>query len=618
MERIRRTRSFATLAALALVLVASEGATPAMAQDAPTPPANQDAPRQQRGGQAQDGQGGGRRGGGGNMFGRGFGRMGGMGGQSLMGQFRAAFEPDFMRRDLPLFKEQLELQEAQTAVLEQLYRDYEDAFNPAREEMQSAMQDLGRQMMAPMMNAGIQQRMGEAMQKAREQMEQLAAEKGEELSSEERRQFFAEQMQKMGEEVQKELKASGAFDEMRAGLKSMVTDFTKWRETKERLRTSLVDGLQASLTDAQKQKWPAFQRFIAREKTLPQGTLSGENVNLFIVLDEAGLSKEVFQTITPTMDQYELELDEALRTRNEFIAANEAKFLQAVADGDTAAAKRFVERATTLREKVRDVNDRYRETLISQLPAADGARVRKTALASAYERIYRPTRVERAFEAIAEMEGIEAAVRDSLAALEQQYSTELGSVNDRMLQATRKQEPSQQTDEVVRVVGMLSGEAPFQPMMRGGRDEGEMGELMDKRRDMDDTYMDRIKALLSAEQFESLPQGGGGGGGRGGNGGGGGGGAFGGGGPITLADLPEGPRERMKEFDTNNDGTIDEAERAKMVEQFRERGFGGPGGGGLGAPGGGQGGGGQGGGGRGGRGGNGGSGGGSNGAGAGN
>lgn len=617
MERIRRTRSFATLAALSLVLVASEGATRAMAQDAPTPPANQDAPRQQRG-QAQDGQGGGRRGGGGgNMFGRGFGRMGGMGGQNLMGQFRAAFEPDFMRRDLPLFKEQLELQEAQTAVLEQLYRDYEDAFNPAREEMQSAMQDLGRQMMAPMMNSGIQQRMGEAMQKAREQMEQLAAEKGEELSPEERRQFFAEQMQKMGEEVQKELKASGAFDEMRAGLKSMVTDFTKWRETKERLRVSLVDGLQASLTDAQKQKWPAFQRFIAREKTLPQGTLSGENVNLFIVLDEAGLSKEVFQTITPTMDQYELELDEALRTRNDFIAANEAKFLQAAADGDTAAAKRFVERATTLREKVRDVNDRYRETLISQLPAADGARVRKAALASAYERIYRPTRVERAFEAIAEMEGIESAIRDSLAALEQQYSTELGSVNDRLLQATRKQEPSQQTDDVVRVVGMLSGEVPFQPMMRGGgRDEGEMGELMDKRRDMDDTYMDRIKALLSAEQFESLPQGGGGGGrgGNGGGGGGGGGGPFGGGGPITLADLPEGPRERMKEFDTNNDGTIDEAERAKMVEQFRERGFGGPGGGQ-----GGQGGGGQGGGGRGGRGGNGGGGnGGNSGGGAGN
>ena len=59
---------------------------------------------------------------------------------------------------------------------------------------------------------------------------------------------------------------------------------------------------------------------------------------------------------------------------------------------------------------------------------------------------------------------------------------------------------------------------------------------------------------------------------------------------LKLSDLPEQAQERMKQFDKNNDGTIDDTERQAMMEEFRQRG--GPGamfGGG--GPGGGQGGG---------------------------
>jgi hypothetical protein len=136
----------------------------------------------------------------------------------------------------------------------------------------------------------------------------------------------------------------------------------------------------------------------------------------------------------------------------------------------------------------------------------------------------------------------------------------------------------------VRVVGLLNGDVSFASMM--GRDRnnqtGEVAEITQKRRETNDTYMERLKSLLTPEQFESLPRGGGGGGGRGGNGGGGGGGGGGGmfgSGPIKLSDLPEQAQERMKQFDTNSDGTIDDAERSKMMEAFRNRGGGGGGGG---------------------------------------
>ena len=57
---------------------------------------------------------------------------------------------------------------------------------------------------------------------------------------------------------------------------------------------------------------------------------------------------------------------------------------------------------------------------------------------------------------------------------------------------------------------------------------------------------------------------------------------MGGNGPIKLSDLPQQAQDRMKQFDKNNDGTIDEKERAAMSEAFRGGGGGGGGGGGRG------------------------------------
>jgi hypothetical protein len=519
------------------------------------------------------------------MF-RGMGRMG------IQSQIREAFEPDFVRRDVPLFKEQLTLEEAQLAVLEQLMNDYEDAFNPARDQMNEQMQSIGRQMMAPMMSPDMQEKWRGAMDEARAQMEQMAAEKGAELTQEERQQFFRSQMEKLGEQVRTEMKSSGAFDQMRASLGEMVTDFGKWQESKARMRKTFVDGLQASLNDGQQKKWPAFERFLAREKTLPRGTISGESVNLFFVLDEAGLSKETFAKLQPIMDEYELQLDAALRARNEFLAQNEGKYLAAIQGGDMDGAKRFADRSIEMRERVRDVNDRYREAICAELDPADASRVRQEALAAAFERVYAQNRVQRAFEAAEKIEGLEAAVLESIKTLAGQYVTEVGPMNDRIAQAIRKEEPPRLTEDMTRVVGFLSGDVPMSQMFRPRPQDGESQELFDKRTEMNDRYMSRLEGLLTPEQFESLPKGRESG--RGGQGGPG--GMFGGGaGPIKLADLPEQAQERMKRFDKNNDGTIDDTERQAMMAEFRERG--GPGmmfgGGGNGGGRGGNGGGGQ-------------------------
>jgi len=582
----RPSRLSSTTGGLLAVTVAAVALTTAdaLAMQAPA----------QGAGQAQDGGGGGGGGrgqGGGGGGGRGRGGMfGGMGrGMGIQNQFREAFEPDFVRRDIPLFKEQLSLEDAQMVIVEQLMRDYEDAFEPAREAMMEQMQDIGRQMMAPMMGPEMQQRWQETMQAARDQMEQMAAEKGGELTPEERQRFFREQMEKMGETVRAEMKTSGAFDQMRASLGEMVTDFNAWQGTKSKLRAGFVDGMKAALSEPQSQKWPAFERFLSREKTLPRSTISGEGVNLFIVLDEAGLSKETFAKLQSIMDEYELQLDAALKARNDFLGSNEAKYLEAIQSGDSDAAKRFANRAMELRQKVREVNDRYREAICGQLEAADAARVRTAALAAGFERVYGSNRMKRAFEGALKLEGITQEVVDAIKALEAQYDLEVSPLNDRIAQEIRKEEPARQTEEMVRVVGFLTGDVPMSQMFRGGRggqgdQDAQSNKLLEQRGEMNDSYMNRLEALLTPEQREQLPRGG-----RGGQGGGMGGMFGGGGGPIKLADMPEQAQERMKPFDKNNDGTIDDTEREAMIQEFRQRGggfFGGGGGGGGGGRGG--------------------------------
>jgi hypothetical protein len=140
-------------------------------------------------------------------------------------------------------------------------------------------------------------------------------------------------------------------------------------------------------------------------------------------------------------------------------------------------------------------------------------------------------------------------------------------MNDRIVQALRKEEPVNQTEEITRVVGFMSGDVPMSQMFRrggggAGSGRGESQELFDKRNETNDTYMERLEKLLTPEQFESLPKGN-----RGGQGG-----MWGNNGPIKLSDLPQQAQDRMKQYDKNNDGTIDDTERQAMMEDFRQRG----------------------------------------------
>ena len=522
-----------------------------------------------RGGQAGPGGQGQQSGGRGN---RGMGRM------SAFGQNRQQFEPDFMKRDVPLFNEQLGLEETQVVIIETIISDYEDEFTPAAEEARQAFQDSTRAMMQSFMGGMDQQAIGETFRTVQQQLEQIRQDSGAEVDPDTRRKLFEENFRALGEQMQTQRAANGGADETRRILADLSEVTREWSMKKALLRTMVIDGSKAVLSPTQMTKWDGFERFLRRERAMGNGVLSGESVNLIFVLDEAGLSQASIDLLKPALDVYELDLDMHLKNRDDFLLQSEAKLMKSVVDSDNTSAMNVVKRQIELRRAVRDCNDNYRSQMAARLSPEEAVLFATAVNKAAYERIFQRTGTHRAFEAALEFE-LEPSTYAMMNELFAAYQLDLGNLNERLVTATKKVEPEQRIKEAEQVLAMIDGTGDIVEMFSRGRRGGQGGSgdpsdptsvIYDERREKDDTFRERLEALLTPEQVEQLPRRGRGGqGGQGGMG-------FGNG---KIADLPERMQERAKEFDKNKDGTIDEAEAKQLMESMRSggRGLGGQG-----------------------------------------
>jgi hypothetical protein len=549
-------------------LVASESLV--LAQN--EPPAGQNGG--QRGG---DQNARGQRGGGGGM-GRMFGGMGGQrGGMGGMGRgmqdMREALEADFQRRDVPIFVRQLNLTEDQSGVLETLFVDYETSFQPEAEAIQSAMMDIGRNMMQSFNSPERREQMQQMREKFQQEFEAAEAANGP-MDDDARRAFFRERMQKAVEEFAQQSQVNGLDAEVKAAMGQLLEKMEAWQSRKAQLRDNFTTGMKAVLDDDQLAQWPAFERFLTREKTLPRGRISGENLNLFFVVDELRMPPEEFAKLEPIFDDYETRLDNALRARNAYVEESMPKIMKAMQSQDSADAGRIFKRQADLRAAVRDVNEEFRKAMVNALGESAWAKtLDKAVLAGGWDRFYRPTNTDRMFEEAVKIEGLDPAVLQSVTDLYAGYRGELAPLNDRLKDLARTEEPDQIVRDGERFVSMIS--QGIGGMARafggGGAEEREdpMRKVFDDRTELGTRYEERLKALLTPEQFEKLPRG------RGARGAGGPGGNF---DPNAFLDrIPEEQRKQfMEAVDKNKNGQIDEDERDGirdyMRQQFQNRG----------------------------------------------
>lgn len=473
----------------------------------------------------------------GGPFGRGFGGVGG---------FADAFQQDFSTRDLRLFTDELQLDDMQQVIVETLLEDYTLAYDQGvaelREKFTQARQateaaDQERQTPEDAARAARRAQMFQRMTEIRQQVEMLRQQGGNHADPEEVRRMFQERFQALRTEYADVMGEGGpggpgggpggGMPEMRniqQMMAAMSDHMQRWTTRKQQLAQQFLVDVQAQLDDDQQAQWPAFDRQLRREKTLPRGTLSGESLNLFTLLTEISpdravrermnetfgdedfaeelmadlnLDEALQQGLQPILDEYDLALDQALRARNDHLRTSQDDLFKAIQKLDSEDGIRILERQTQLRVTVRDTNLRYADLLAAAMPDELAATFRKAANERGFSRVFRRTQTQRMFRAARELENMTPEALAAIDVLEQSYLTELGAANERLVLLTRQHEPEQQLERARQMASRLLGTPRTET-------EDPIRKANEQRNQLGQRYQDQLKAMLTPSQWEAL------------------------------------------------------------------------------------------------------------------
>jgi hypothetical protein len=351
--------------------------------------------------------------------------------------FTEAMQREYLNRDLVIFADALELDQVQRDILDNLFDDYKRDFEDGLRQMQQQLQDM------------------------KEQLQQSAD--------------------------QKQI------------LSMIFVPFEDWAEARAKLGDEFVRSVKTILNQQQQQVWPSFERRLLREKTLSKGVLSGESVNLLLIIDQLDLPTPVQEDVQPVLDEYEITLDRALRQRNEMVRRSQARMIRALQEQDPDESLKLVDEQLRERERVRDVNDLFIQRIAASLPATYGADFYGRAMEQAYPQAYRPTAGERMYKSAMELEEIDPATRENVSALLEAFRAELQVFADDVVETIRRHEPKQKRYRVELYAARMKGTEP------SGRTPDPVLTKMRDREQLDERFISILQGLLSGDQFASLP-----------------------------------------------------------------------------------------------------------------
>ena len=403
--------------------------------------------------------------------------------------------PEWTRRDLQALAQDLALSQDQMTVVEQLFAEYEQSFAAGAAALREAIADMRPRNWdldpeAARRREAIVERMEELMELMRHLDDDDAA-------SEEQLQRARTELNELRREMQSLRPGPVAEAQMQQMMAEASAAADAWRTQRQALGDEFVRNVMAVLDDAQQARWPQVERRQLRRKALGYGRLSGESVDLIRIVDELALDEETMQTISLLLQDYELQLDEAIRRRNEMLEQSRRQLQAALEQGDVRARRATLEQEMQARIALRDVNDRFAESIAAALPEALGEAFTATYRARAYPRIFRATPTQRQFAAAKELPGLDADTAAAIADLGRAYDAELQAMNVELLQLTRLHEPTAMTR---RGMGRAArGRA-------ADRTEADMlQEAFARRQAFGERYVQQLHAMLTPEQVKQLP-----------------------------------------------------------------------------------------------------------------
>ena len=271
-----------------------------------------------------------------------------------------------------------------------------------------------------------------------------------------------------------------------------------WRVESRQLADQVMDDLHGLLNREQIQMWDSYSRKLFRLKYLKNGQLPGEKLDLLNDVRDLSLDAVQTELLQPLLEEYEQGLDDALRRREKYLQKSQTELIEAIQSKNFGLGVKVAARQVELRKGVRDVNETYTRTIASTLPDDFGQTFLDKIRQRTYPRVYRRTPADRAFAAALKLEDLDPETLEAIADMRTAFIAELAIFNDRLVQMIREYKPQEIKYKVEQAAARLSGTTTE-------RLEDPTRAEFANRNKISSRYMDQLKAILTPEQFASLP-----------------------------------------------------------------------------------------------------------------
>jgi hypothetical protein len=292
--------------------------------------------------------------------------------------------------------------------------------------------------------------------------------------------------------------------------------FTKFSTEREQMEKTFFEDVKSILTPEQLELWPRVETTRRRETTIGRGLMAGERVDLIRMVEEAKLPVDVAAQVAPVLAQYETELDRALIERNKMQDEARNTFMRggfgamfggrgggggAAGGGggggqamDPAAMEKMFNATRDASVRLRDVNRRFGKQIESLMPEDRRAAWDLEFKRESFPDVYREATVLRQMTAVTGFSDITPEQKTQIADLRAQFEREYSPMADKLAAAQEEQQMKMTMQGMMQMWG------------RGGNEEGPVADLRRQRREMERATGEKLKAILTPEQVERLPQ----------------------------------------------------------------------------------------------------------------
>lgn len=324
--------------------------------------------------------------------------------------------------------------------------------------------------------------------------------------------------------IREEVRETQDFSLFRKLGEHMLT----FRDQSTKLEKSFFEDVKTVLTPEQSANWGGFERDRRRIKTLPNGLMSGERVDVVKLVADMKLAEPEAKAIEPVIEQYKTDLDRELEARNKVMDQAQETIrgmFQNFAPGggggagpDMEAVTKAWNQAREASIKLRDVNTRYARQVQTLLPEARRPEFDSAVRRESFPAVYRQSQGQRVVEAAAKFDDLDADQKGAVTQIQENFQRELASLNKQMETQWSKREETLQPADMLPMFGGGGGGGGGQ-RGRGGAGGGgggfnfagpydteEINALRERKRELDRETVEKVKALLKPEQAERLPQ----------------------------------------------------------------------------------------------------------------